>query len=307
MEHDAGAETERLQTTMHCGAADDEGSLFFFGGQSGTEAQNALSMFRTRSRQWQVLHHGEGTAPSPRLLSSMAVAQHKVFVFGGCGEGDVEMNDLWAFEPYAERWVCHSVDQALGSPPARAGHSIATVNEVLFVFGGSAAEEVFGDLWENQVSSAVRSEWRLVQTVGRRPCARTGHTCVVLGTRLFIFGGESKSSDGEGRLENDLWQFDVILREWKCLSAALPDVVTVIPEPRCGHCCCAIGSLLYVFGGSNILGDATGMSGADVWAFDVEQLEWALLLDHTSQMSSEEEDSSTGTMALLPSPPGLCY
>lgn len=85
-----------------------------------------------------------------------------------------------------------------------------------------------------------------MDVLGTPPRPRIGHTAaIVLCNKLLIFGGGSYD-----KVYDDLHIFDLSSSSWY-----RPSDTGSVPVPRAGHSCCAIGSRLYIYGGSNIEGD----------------------------------------------------
>ena len=73
----------------------------------------------------------------------------------------------------------------------------------------------------------------VVQPGGDLPAARGQSSMVVMGEKLYVFGGRSFN-----RSFNDLWRFNLITREWKEISPEKGDR----PMPRHGAAIAALGS-----------------------------------------------------------------
>lgn len=58
----------------------------------------------------------------------------------------------------------------------------------MYIFGGYNALkfEHYNDLYEYD---PIPSEWTLVKPLGENPCNRRRQACIVVGNRVFLFGG----------------------------------------------------------------------------------------------------------------------
>lgn len=58
----------------------------------------------------------------------------------------------------------------------------------MYIFGGynNLEEKHFNDMYEYNPHS---SRWRMINTTGFKPCERRRQACVIVGDRLFLFGG----------------------------------------------------------------------------------------------------------------------
>jgi len=104
------------------------------------------------------------------------------FIFGGRGEGDELLNDLYAFDMEEEQW---SQPQTLNDKPeAREHHAACFVaDRYLFVHGGMDSE---GNLLETAaVYDVVTALWSIVEGVAPRAC----HRIVDRGGVMYILGG----------------------------------------------------------------------------------------------------------------------
>lgn len=105
-------------------------------------------------------------------------------------------------------------------PRARRDHTLTAVGSSIYLFGGRAGGEPFGDLWRYEDGSG----WERIRARGG-PSTRFGHNAVAIGREIMIFGGQ-----GEGaQFFDDVWAFDVDRRKW---VNATPDGDG--PDPRYG-------------------------------------------------------------------------
>lgn len=58
----------------------------------------------------------------------------------------------------------------------------------IYIFGGynTLEEKHFNDMYEFE---PVTCKWREINTLGSGPCARRRQACVLVGDRVFLFGG----------------------------------------------------------------------------------------------------------------------
>ncbi|MBN1316419.1 MAG: hypothetical protein JXA42_13170 [Anaerolineales bacterium] len=83
--------------------------------------------------------------------------------------------------------------------------------------------------------------WRRIQTQ-QSPGNRSGHTMVVIDTKVYLFGGVVQ---GEGGVvfKNDLWVFDPATNQWSEIVVADP------PPPRVEHSAVAMDGKMIIYGG----------------------------------------------------------
>ena len=96
------------------------------------------------------------------------------------------------------------------------------------------------------------------------PPGRYGHTAVVKGDSLYVFGGQ-----GQFGSLNDLWVFDFVACTW-----TLMDVIGDPPPQRTGHCMCISDDVLFVFGGKDVQPGEDVVIYNDLYGFDLVESEW---------------------------------
>jgi len=121
-------------------------------------------------------------------------------------------------------------------PLPRSHHSLSVVKGRAYIFGGETAP---GQLADNDMhivilpSSGVQeADYKAVkarpeQVGGEVPRARRGHSSVVVGDSIYVFGGEGVGNEG-GRV----WVFHTVTNEWGFFDAA-PE--SLFPSHRIGH------------------------------------------------------------------------
>nr|PUA88465.1 putative kelch repeat protein [Toxoplasma gondii TgCATBr9]CEL72511.1 TPA: kelch motif domain-containing protein [Toxoplasma gondii VEG] len=141
------------------------------------------------------------------------------------------------------RWARPLIEGAL--PPARGGHTATLVYDRLFVFGGhryGGAKEGFVYYNDLHVLHLKKSQWLdLPRHRGTAPLPRYGHSAVLVGRRIIIFGGKGDRD----RYFSDLHALDTVTLTWYQGPQGQPGC----PSPRFGHSCNLDGPSMYIFGG----------------------------------------------------------
>eukprot|EP00505_MAST-04D_sp_SCG-Rhode-Island_P004879 Stramenopile-MAST_4_protein_4879 len=138
-------------------------------------------------------------------------------------------------------------------PPGRLGHSGVLWGSKMIIFGGGKwtnstnSTDKFNDVWQLELTNNTWSE--LVPT-GSPPAARYGHTAMLYGTKMVIFGG----SDAVGNPLNDVWQLQLTNSIW---SELLPS--GGLPAERHGHSALLNGNTMVIFGGRGRMYDFDGL------------------------------------------------
>jgi len=154
-------------------------------------------------------------------------------------------------------------------PLPRVGHASVGVGNVLIVWGGDTKtrddEKQDDGLYLLNLSTR---EWTRVKVSGPCPEGRYGHSAAILGSKFYIFGGQTDN----GRFMNDLWSFDL----HKLKSGAprwhlteFPNSSIPIPSERTGHTVVTFKDSIYVFGGTD-----GQYHYNDTWKLDVSTGTW---------------------------------
>ena len=178
----------------------------------------------------------EGDLPLARAEHTAVNIDDKMYIFGGL-TADGFMNDMYVFDPIALRWSL--VDYPLGPMPTRrAGHAATESGSEQFVlFGGRTGNtlnftkdtRMMNDVWN---FDRARQIWRHMRpTSAQAPSPRQYAAAVVMGGRLYIFGGIDGLSDV---VFNDVWSFDLYSQTWSQLSPNSGSVQGYAPPPLYG-------------------------------------------------------------------------
>ena len=124
-------------------------------------------------------------------------------------------------------------------PVELASHSALLHGNHLVLFGGTGVP--FGEAASNQlhVCNLQTLEWTHMVCTGQLPICIYGHTMVVLGHSLYVFGGTTG-----WEYNSDLHRLDLQSFEWDLVG-----VSGVRPDGRYRHEVAAVGSEMFVFGG----------------------------------------------------------
>jgi len=210
-------------------------------------------------------------SPFPRYghsVTSPGTTNGEVFLFGGLVQNE-ESNDLFCIsvrDQTACLWQVHG-----DVPSPRVGQASALMGSVLIVWGGDTSttgQATVGgksmlddELYLLNLGSKV---WVRIDAESAKPLGRYGHAIAIIGTRLYLFGGQIG-----GEFLNDLWSFDLnnLLNDkprWEHVQSSCDS-----PPHRTGHTCIAHGAMLYLFGGTD-----GQFHYSDTWCFDTTTQEW---------------------------------
>ncbi|CAI7598427.1 hypothetical protein N7533_006854 [Penicillium manginii] len=210
------------------------------------------------------------TNPFPRYgaaINSVASKEGDIYMMGGLIDGSTVKGDLWMIESSGGSLSCFQVATVSEGPGPRVGHASLLVGNAFIVFGGDTkineTDALDDTLYLLNTSSR---QWSRAIPPGTRPSGRYGHTLNILGSKLYVFGGQV-----EGFFFNDLIAFDLNqlqnpANKWEVLVANSHEggpPEGQIPPARTNHSLVSYNDKLYLFGGTN------GVKWFnDVWTFD---------------------------------------
>ncbi|XP_074032242.1 kelch domain-containing protein 3-like [Leptinotarsa decemlineata] len=148
-----------------------------------------------------------GPQPNLRDYHTTVVIDDKIYMFGG---RKVEMqspvfigrlrlvycNTVWCLDPQASTSLCWQECKVTGDKPiGRRSHSSFVYNNKMYIFGGynCTRGRHYNDMHEFDPKTMV---WRELHFEGEIPGERKEQTCVVVGDRLFLFGGSGPEVAG---------------------------------------------------------------------------------------------------------------
>ncbi|CAL5872695.1 uncharacterized protein PFLUO_LOCUS6962 [Penicillium psychrofluorescens] len=215
--------------------------------------------------------------PFPRYgaaINSVASKEGDIYMMGGLIDGSTVKGDLWMIESSGGSLSCFQVATVSEGPGPRVGHSSLLVGNAFIVFGGDTKIDENDNLDDTlYLLNTSSRQWSRAIPPGPRPSGRYGHTLSILGSRLYVFGGQV-----EGFFFNDLVAFDLnqlqnSTNKWEFLirnSHEGGPPVGQIPPARTNHTMVSYQDKLFLFGGTN------GVQWFnDVWAFDPRSNTWS--------------------------------
>jgi dynein heavy chain len=167
-----------------------------------------------------------GRWPEPRSHhTAIAISPTKMLIFGGFRSSSIRYNDLWIYDTTSNEW----------SQPHPAQTETNPDGEVVY-----------------------KRPWHDV------PAPRGAHTCTLVDTQLYIFGGYG--GQGFARRDfNDMSILDIETWEWQAVEIT----GEVHPEPRSGHQAVAVLNDIYVLGGWNSM-----QQFGNTYIFNIDTKEW---------------------------------
>ncbi|KAI2075371.1 Negative regulator of mitotic exit [Ophidiomyces ophidiicola] len=219
------------------------------------------------------------TTPFPRYgaaVNSVASEDGDIYLMGGLVDGTTVKGDLWMIESSSGNLSCFPITPVTEGPGPRVGHSSLLVGNAFIVFGGDTKIDENDTLDDTLYFLNTSSrQWSRAVPPGPRPAGRYGHTLNILGSKIYIFGGQV-----EGIFFNDLICFDLNAlqnpgNKWEFLvrnSHEGGPPPGQVPPARTNHTIVSFNDKLYLFGGTN------GVQWFnDVWCYDPMTNVWSQL------------------------------
>mmetsp|Transcript_7680 Transcript_7680/g.8384 ORF Transcript_7680/g.8384 Transcript_7680/m.8384 type:complete len:356 (-) Transcript_7680:842-1909(-) len=148
------------------------------------------------------------------------------------------------------------------SPPGRGGCTSIFADGKLVVFGGHYFEgddkfTYLNDIWLLDNEKLI---WHKIPCTGEVPGPRYGHSCHLLGSRMFIFGGKGPRDV----VYKDVYFLDLI--EWVWVPV---NTISNAPAPRFMHASELVGRKIVVHGGRD-----NEEVFNDLWIFNTDSFVW---------------------------------
>ncbi|MCF4980754.1 hypothetical protein GIW56_22875 [Pseudomonas gessardii] len=206
------------------------GRVKFKGAKLGETEWSVVVKFTTTDRL-KGIYTALTNGATERLWNSMAGYNGLVYIFGGSNSSGY-LSDLWQYNPANSSWL-----QLASAPAAVAYGAMTVLGGKLYVFGGSYD----GNNTTNNVFcyDIALNKWTALAITGTLPGKRYSACLAAIGSKLYMFGGQSLSPSA---VYADLWSLDLVTLKWSSLAG---DSVA-----RAGATCGVIGGELYVARGS---------------------------------------------------------
>eukprot|EP01133_Synstelium_polycarpum_P021128 gene21128-25382_t len=205
-----------------------------------------------------------GRVPAPRHAHTATEMDGCMWLFGGYGlmVPPTHLGDLFKLDMATSTW--YKVKSTNAPPAPRHSHTMVAYNGQLYLFGGIGKDSaVYNDL---HIYNPTTNEWTDVPIApnetnnGVVPSRRWGHTAVVVGEEMLVFGGMKDTS-----FYRNVVAYSFSTRKWHQVSS--PN--NAHPHGRQYHGCEVVGRRMYIFGGYD--GNA---HLKDMFAFDLDTLIW---------------------------------
>ncbi|CAF0863690.1 unnamed protein product [Rotaria sordida] len=205
--------------------------------------------------------------PCARLGHTLTYVDGKYYLFGGLANDSKDpkqnvpryLNDLYTLEYKSNNYSWEQPIIRSMQPIERESHSCVSYRaqienrSKLIIYGGMNGHRL-GDIWSYYLDL---SQWTQITASGLAPQPRSLHSSVVLGHRMFVFGGwvplvssdrnEQYVNEKEWRCTNTLASLNLETNTWELLGQECLD--DNIPRARAGHCAVAVNTGMYIWSG----------------------------------------------------------
>ncbi len=207
---------------------------------------------------------------TPRAMHAASISQDgRIYIFGGNSTSG-PLADLWQYDIITSQWKMLT---PTGSPPApRQQASAVFYDNKIYFFGGwngNLSQPIYyNDVWSYSINTNSRdaNEWKLVRGASNSanvPQGRGGHTAVVYGDGMYVFGGVTAQG-----INGELWRYDFASATWNNNLGG----GTVAPSPRFGHSSVIYKNSLYVYGGE--LGNGQLIADSLIYRYNIDSDQW---------------------------------
>ncbi|KAI2615371.1 hypothetical protein GGR54DRAFT_298305 [Hypoxylon sp. NC1633] len=217
-------------------------------------------------------------SPFPRYgaaVNSVSSKEGDIYVMGGLINSQTVKGDLWMIEA-GGNMSCYPLVTTAEGPGPRVGHASLLVGNAFIVYGGDTKIDETDILDETlYLLNTSTRQWSRALPAGPRPSGRYGHSLNIVGSKIYIFGGQV-----EGYFMNDLAAFDLNQLQmpnnrWEILTENTDPGGAQqgkVPPARTNHSMITYNDKMYLFGGTN------GFQWFnDVWCYDPAVNKWSQL------------------------------
>ncbi|KAF9183769.1 F-box only protein 42 [Haplosporangium sp. Z 767] len=134
-------------------------------------------------------------------------------IFGGGDQSSSAFNNVHTFDLNLEVWrLTVTVEPGIGGsvPSARKGHTAVCLDNSMIVYGGGPDGPLDDDVWVLD-ASATQWKWNRITTNKQMgPGPRTGHSALLNGTNMLVWGGYGAPIPGDTNiyiLDTTAWQW----------------------------------------------------------------------------------------------------
>lgn len=186
----------------HSAAIENKKMYIFAGFESDTESfSQQVHCIDLVDFRWKLIHT-RGQPPHWCDFPTLSCINNSLYVFGGRSDiqgqhhsnNEVYDDSIRRLDLETLEWEKVKLSPRSSRPPiGRRSHSAFVYEGYLYIFGGynGNLQRHFNDLHR---FDPVKNEWSRLETAGDGPCPRRRQCCVLIGSKLYLFGGTSPTS-----------------------------------------------------------------------------------------------------------------
>jgi len=134
-------------------------------------------------------------------------------------------------------------------------------------------------------SESVRTQYVPMKEVSPYLENRFGHTAVLWGGTMWIFGGQTSTTGTSSVLSNSIIAYHIEKNEWWSVN---PDTLSHFPSPRKGHSATVFNDAMFIFGGCGSNSEAY----SDMWMYSFGTNMWSQVRIHGKAPSARYNHAS---------------
>lgn len=194
------------------------------------------------SKEWERLDDSDD-GPEELEEHTMVDYQGILYIFGGMVDSAFtqKKNPLWMYDTDSTKWMDRQLTAVEGegcAPANRKGHSAIIYRGSMYVYGGYI--DIKGASQEFWTLCLDTKQWSPVPVASdsSNPGPRHGHSAVVYGNGMYLFGGLMGLNE-----QKDFWKWDFISASWSNIKRSQGPPKTV------GHSALIFEDSMLIFGG----------------------------------------------------------
>lgn len=261
--------------------------------QKATSLSNAVQRL-VAPGQWVSPIQSNSKHPPPRYEHAASLVGRNLYVIGGnCGGR--YLNDVWVLSLETLSWQLVTTSAKPLPPvgggsfdeivpvvttpllgfaedsskpsstcalPPSAGHVLVAWGSNLLCIGGHTKAKDAKVYMVVRALDTHKNEWSFMSPAGNTPPQRGGHSGTLVGSKVYLFGGE----DTARRPQGDLFVLDLADMEWQS-----PEATGTPPPARSAHAAAAYQQrYLLVFGGGSVAN-----CFGDLYVLDTDTMHWS--------------------------------
>ncbi|KAG8125212.1 hypothetical protein E2320_020446 [Naja naja] len=178
-------------------------------------------------------------SPCDRYKHACCICRGFLYVYGG--RRNTSLSDFWRFKIDATKWIACRLPAVAGEvqvPVNRKGHSAVVYRGNMYIYGGYI--DIKGASQEFWAFHLDTKQWAplLAASSGNNPGPRHGHSAVVYGNGMYLFGGLMGLSE-----QKDFWMWDFIATNWSSIRKSQG------PPRLVGHSASILEDSMLILGG----------------------------------------------------------